>query len=501
MTRRRIPTPTEEDERRAAQLVREIEAETISPNGKEARPTGSDTTGPAPDGYRYTDTGNSDRLVNLLDGRARYVHAWGKWIAYIKGRWVIDENDALMTQKAKGVARGLFRLLPKLDFEKEADKRKQLFAWAVRSESSGAIAAMIRLARGAPGILIAHEELDANPDILNCRNGTVDLRTGELRPHDPADLCTKQSPVSYDPDAWSDLWEACLETWQSDPAMRCYLQMEAGAATTGRHTETLSVHLGMGANGKSRFFGALQHALGDYAVVPHKSLLMTQRHEQHETVKADLFRARLAVASETKAADVLDDEQVKAITGGDRQRARRMREDPWYFNPSHTLVTFSNHRPRVQGRDEGIWRRLRLVPWMTTIPEADRDRDLGAKLKGQAAGILAWCVTGARRFLTEGLEPPDQVASATDQYRSEEDLPRRFVDECLTFNPNTWVESAFIVDELEAWAHGLGIEAPGMRDIAEILQAHGCTDKRRYINGKRRRTWSDVELAVDQKPQ
>jgi putative DNA primase/helicase len=473
---------------------REKVAATAAPS-----PNGPAEVGAALDGYRLTDTGNASRLVKLLDGRARFVHAWGKWVVYRAGRWVIDENDALMSQKAKGVARDLFRLVPKLQFD--SDKRKELFAWAMRSESAGAIAAMIRLARGAPGILVEHEQLDAEPDLLNVRNGTVDLRTGRLRAHDPADLCTKQAAVAYNPDACAPLWAACLKTWQPDAAVRDCLQLEAGAAVTGYHTETLSVHHGGGANGKSRFFGAVQHALGDYAMVPHKSLLMTARHEQHETIKADLFRARLAVASETRARDVLDDEQVKAITGGDRQRARRMREDPSYFDPTHTLVTFSNHRPRVQGRDEGIWRRLRLVPWEVTIPEGQRDRGLADKLRAEDEGVLAWCVAGARRFLKSGLTPPDAVVVATDRYRSEEDLPRRFVDEMLAFAPDRWVESSVLVEELDAWTRGLGVDAPDMREVAAILRQHGCVGKLRRVSGDRRRTWSGVALKPGDKPQ
>jgi putative DNA primase/helicase len=468
---------------------------------RSSSPNGQVETAAARDGYRLTDTGNSSRLVDLLAGKARYVHAWGKWIVYVQGRWTIDENDARMTQKAKGVARGLFGLLSRYDFENERKKRDEVFAWACRSESAGAIAAMVRLARGAPGILVEHEELDADPDVLNVRNGTVDLRTGALRSHNPADLCAKQSAVAYNPDASAPLWAACLKTWQPDSDVREYLQREAGAAVTGHHTETLSVHHGDGANGKSRFFGAVQHLLGDYAMVPHKSLLVSARHEQHETIKADLFRARLAVASETRARDVLDHEQVKAITGGDRQRARRMREDPWFFDPSHTLVAFSNHRPRVRGRDEGIWRRLRLVPWDVTIPEGTRDRALADKLRSEAEGILAWAVAGARRFLAHGLLPPDAVVAATDRYRSEEDLPRRFVDEMLAFAPDLWVESSRLVEELDAWARGLGVDAPDMREVATILRKHGCVGKLRRVSGDRRRTWSGVALKPGEKSQ
>jgi len=465
----------------------------VSRNGHEASDTdeAEDTTAVAADGHRLTDTGNAARLVAIFDGKARYVHAWGKWIVYERGRWVIDEGDALIKERAKGVARSLFQFTATNDLD--SDERKDLFAWALRSESSGAIAAMVQLARGVAGVIVEHEDLDADPYILNTRTGTIDLRTGELRAHDPGDLCTKQVDVAYDPDAHAPLWEKCLQRWQPDAAMRDYLQREAGAAATGKHTETISVHYGVGGNGKSKYWGAVGGVLGDYATVPHKSLLVTQRHEQHETIKADLFRARLALAAETKAADALDDEQIKAITGGDRQRARRMREDPWFFWPTHTLVMFSNHRPRVQGQDEGIWRRLRLVPWDVVIPEGERDRDLGDKLAAEAQGVLAWVVRGARAFLTYGFDPPATVTAATDRYRQSEDTVGRFIADCLILGDAEWCTSSQMAEELDRWAKDTGVDLPRMNDVAERLYAAGCTSRRQRMGGQRRETkWTGV---------
>ena len=179
----------------------------------------------APDGLHLTDVGNAQRFVNLAGGTVRYVHGWGRWMVYRSGRWVIDTNDALVTEKAKVVPRRLLAMVPKL----EDPQRSLVFAAGRRAESAGALSAMVKLARGIPDVLVNHEELDANPDILNCTNGTVDLVTGTLRPHDPAELCTMQCPFDYDPTATAPLWESCLERWQPDPEMREYLQREAGA--------------------------------------------------------------------------------------------------------------------------------------------------------------------------------------------------------------------------------------------------------------------------------
>jgi len=453
-------------------------------------PSPGHVIGAAPDGLRLTDVGNAERFINLADGRVRFVRQWGRWIVWQEGRWVVDANDALVIELAKGVARRLMAMVPDL-YDPE---RTSVYNAARRAESSSALTAMVKLARGIPGVLVEHEELDANPDILNCTNGTINLRTGELRRHDPADLCTQQCPVVYDPTAVAPLWEACLKRWQPDPDVREYLQREAGAGSTGRATETVSIHHGLGGNGKSKFFGALQHVLENYAVVPHKSLLVAARHEQHATVVASLFRVRLAVASETSVTDRLNDEQVKNLTGGDRLRARRMREDEWSFNPSHTLAMFSNHRPTIEGTDEGMWRRVRLIPWNVTIPECERDEDLAAKLITEAPGILRWVVEGAVRYLADGFKPPSQVMIATASYRAEQDTVTRFLAEVVTFQPGARVRTEALTAAHEAWCPDAGVPTADLgshwRRVTAEMKRRGCSSDR--SQGKRR--WLGVEL-------
>ncbi len=457
-----------------------------------------DDLGVAPDGYRLTDTGNAQRFVDHAAGQVRYVHQWGRWIVYRSGRWIIDGNDALVTEAAKAVPRALMAMVPGLTGK---DERRQIFNAAVRAESGNALAAMVRLARGIPGVIVNHEELDANPEILNVRNGTIDLRTSELRPHDPGDLCTKQCPVIYDPHAEAPLWQACLERWQPKPTMRDYLQVEAGAGTTGYATETISVHYGGGANGKSKFFGALQHVLGPYSVTPHKSLLVVSHHEQHATVKASLFRARLAVASETAVTDRLNAHEVKNLTGGDQLAARRMREDEWPFMPNHTLVMFSNHRPHIQdegeveGEDEGIWRRVRLVRWEVTIPADEQDEHLGQKLVVEAPGILRWLVEGARRYLADGMNPPEEVRVATDDYRASEDTVGQFLADVVIFSPGSEVLSSTLIAAHEAWCVDAGVKNPGHWSlVTKRLKARGAQAKR----AKKGRYWSGIALVNGQ---
>ena len=219
---------------------------------------------------------------------------------------------------------------------------------------------MVRLARGHERVLVAHEDLDADPYVLNVKNGTVDLRTGTLRPHNPEDLCTLQALVGFYPDAVAPLWHECLERWQPDPLVRDYLQREVGAGLTGVPTETLTIHFGGGGNGKSKYFGAVKSVAGPYVIEPHRSLVISSKHEQHETVIAELFRVRLAVMGETSGGAELDDASIKNLTGGDRCELVACARTGGRFDPTHTLVHVlatigrtSVERTRASGVESG----------------------------------------------------------------------------------------------------------------------------------------------------
>jgi len=469
--------PLEEIHNRVASHA-PVEAITvISPDGIDDDP--AVTFAVAPDGHRTTDAGNAARFADLVGHQVRFVHSWGHWIVYRRGVWVRDPNGAMVQELAKAVARSLLRQAAKA---KSADAMKRLATAGMAAESRNGIAAMISLARGIDDLIVDHEQLDADPELLNVENGTINLRTKVLQPHNPGDLCTIQAPVAYDPAAKGPTWEACLQRWQPDDEVRRYLQTEAGAATTGHPTETLTINLGSGGNGKSKYFGALQHVLGGYAVVPHKSVLVASKHDQHATVVASLFRARLAVAAETAAGDSLNDEMIKNLTGGDRLRARRMREDEWSFDPSHTMVLSSNHRPQVKGGDEGIWRRIRLVNWDVTIPPDERDEHLADKLKAEAPAILAWLVDGAHHYLEHGLTAPSQVQAATNAYRTAEDTAASFAASLgLVVGPEVRgrTSTSDLRGDHDAWCIDNGVTAAEeWPKLVAWLKARGATPGR-----------------------
>lgn len=423
------------------------------------------------DGFRPTDVGNAERLIRSADGRLRFVHAWGKWLVYDEGRWIVDFGDALATEWAKQVARGLFRLVPEM--EGDRDERKRLITWATRSEQASTIGHLLTLARGIDGVLVDHDDLDAQPALLNVLNGTVDLRTGELRPHDPDDLLTMQAPVIYDPAAAAPLWESCLRTWLPDEELREYVQCVSGSAATGFPIERLFVNVGQGANGKSKFFGTLHRVLGPFAVVPHKSLLVAERHEGHPTHVASLFRARMLIAPETASDDRLNEALVKNLTGGDPMRARRVREDEWSFEPSWTAFMHTNYRPRIDGTDEGIWRRVRLIPWDVTIPADERDEHLAERLIGEASGILNWIVAGAMQWLDDPCEQPPAVTIATDLYRTEEDHFGRFLGDEIVVGRGLSVRAGPLRLRYEKWCATDGVAPSSPQRVGHELRSRG----------------------------
>jgi putative DNA primase/helicase len=328
--------------------------------------------------------------------------------------------------------------------------------------------------------------------LLNCANGTLDLRTGELRPHDAADLLTKMTGAAYRTGTAGAEFAKFLERVQPDPEMRDYLARLLGHALEGRVvTHILPIFHGEGSNGKGTLTGAVLAALGDYADAADPDLLTARDFAAHPTGAADLFGLRLAVLHESDQGRQLAEGTVKRLTGGDRIKARRMREDFWSFEPSHTFLMLTNHKPIVGGTDEGIWRRLRLVPWDVVIPGDDRDEHLGDKLALELEAVLAWLVTGYQDWREHGLGDPGAVLEATASYRAESDALKRFIDQrCLT-GPHFTAGSSDLFAVWSKWCAAEGEEHGTQTAFARALQGHGL-DK--FKDGHGRMQWKGIAL-------
>ena len=377
-----------------------------------------------------TDLGNGERFVAMEGDNVRYIYKWNKWLVWTGKLWAEDHHGAV-ARFAKQTAKAIYR---EAEFAKDDNEAYEITRWAKWSQSRSRLEAMIELAKSDKPIPISHESLDADPWLLNCDNGTVDLRTGALRPHDRGDLNTKTTGVEYpdEPGVDAVLFEEFLyQIFDGNAKLIRFLQRLMGSALPGVVQEhILPIFHGSGANGKSVFIETLMGAMGEYAMKAPAGLLMASRGDKHPTEFADLFGKRLVAICETGDGQRLDERMVKESTGGDTIRARRMREDFWQFQPSHLAVLVTNHRPLVRGTDHGIWRRLRLVPFTVTIPEAEQDKKLPEKLKSELPAILKWLVQGCLDWQREGLQAPDEVLAATEGYRTESDTLAMWLDEC-----------------------------------------------------------------------
>ncbi len=420
-----------------------------------------------------TELANARRFAATFGEDVRFCHAWRTWLTWDGTRWKIDDDGAVQ-RMGTNVADSLW-------YEVAKYHTKDSIEFAGKTSKASGINAMLKLAASMRPICV--DKLDANHWLLNCPNGTVDLRTGELGPYRREDNITKLCPTNFNADAETYSFDHFLDgVFGGNATLIGFLQRLFGYCLTGDVREQcLPVFHGSGANGKSTLLTAIQDALGiDYSTTAPPSLLMEKKTPAHPTELAGLFGKRLVVAQETNQGARLAESTVKQLTGGDRVSARLMREDFWEFNPTHKLILCTNHKPRVKGTDHAIWRRLLLIPFANKFwnpakgesgpDELRQDKGLPAKLKAEAEGILAWMVQGCLAWQRDGLQVPDIVRAATEVYRSASDIVGRFVTECCLTIPSERVKFSVLYLALESWCEDAGDSVPSRRFVGEWLR-------------------------------
>lgn len=443
--------------------------------------------------FPLTDLGNAQRLVAWYGDALRYVPEWGTYLIFEDGYWKQDKAGVRVLTRAMHVARAIAK---EARLATTPALQKQLKAWSKKSEGGRSIRTMVDLARGMPGLLLDHAELDKDAWLLQCGNGTVNLRTGKIVPLAAGSYVTKTTGVAYDPAAKAPLWQKFLETILPNPDVRAFVQRLAGYCLTGDVSERVLVLMhGLGRNGKSLMLHVLQSAMGAYATTTMPTLLMAKKTEGHSAEVAHLFGARLAVTSEVKKGQAFDEEKVKRLTGNDIITARGMRQDPWSFEPTFKLVVLMNHKPQVRDSSDSIWDRIVLVPFDVRIKDADVDRGLFDKLKAELPGVLAWAVEGCLAWQKGGLAIPDAVKAVTKEYRREEDIIGRFVDDCCSLHPLQTVSAANLATAANEWTKVQSLFTFNSKAVAERLKELGCTE---YRTGKGR-YWRGISLTSEKK--
>lgn len=428
------------------------------------------------EGFRCTDIGNAERLVTRFRGKIRYCYGRKKWLIWGEKRWMWDDGG-IIQRCAKKTVRAIYAEAEHC----EAPEIRQAIAKHARmSEKSGAISAMIALAQAEAGISVALDELDADPMLLNCENGTIDLASGALRQHDAADLITKMCPARYEPLATHAVFTRFLaEATDHDAQLQDYIQCAAGYAVQGRATErALFFIFGPPGSAKSTLIDALGAALGDYHVSSGRETWLVQKNTGGN--RGDLVRlagARLVTATEFRRGDRFDEGLIKAITGGDAIVHSAKFEAEVTIRPTFALWFAANAAPIIRDDDAGMWARMRRIPFDHVIPEADQDKSIKQTLQDDPearAAILAWAVAGCLKWQRDGLGEAAAVAKSNEAYRAEMDPIGGFFELCK-FEPDLKMTAGSFRKAYRSWCDDNGVKFMLERnEIENRLRPHGA---------------------------
>jgi putative DNA primase/helicase len=402
--------------------------------------------------FARTDAGNAELFAELYGNIARYVHQLNTWRVWTGKRWA-DDVKGRVEQLALMVARD--RLRAAADLPDEYERREEV-KWALRSESVDKRRDLLAAASTMPELACLPEDFDRDPMLLNCLNGVVDLRSGELRPHDSKLMQSKLLPVPYDPKATCPRWLRFLEeVFDGSQDLADFVRRAVGYSLTGdtREHALLLLH-GSGCNGKTVFLRTLLRLLGDYGASTDFATLTVDR-ERQAGIRNDIARlhgARLVTASETSDGVRFGEGVLKQLTGGDRVTARFLHREFFEFTPSFKLWLACNHRPRVRDSSEAFWRRIRLIPFTVSF-RGREDKGLADTLAAELPGILAWAVRGCLEWQEAGdLCAPAEVLAATEGYRADEDQVERFLAECCLCSPEATCGARELYQAYQEWA-------------------------------------------------
>ncbi len=409
--------------------------------------------------FPHTDTGNAERLVSLHGGDIRFCPEIKRWLYWDGQRWRLDDSRQVKKLFKKTI-RETYRQAT--DVEK-ADHREALERHARKSESAAAINAAVTCAEYEEGISIPAHLWDDTPDLLNCKNGTLDLRTGQLRPHKREDLITKLVNFDFHADAICPRFHHFLHRILGEESERgraqslaAYLQKCFGYSLTGNVSEkTIFCFFGSGNNGKTTLLEAVRSVVPEYSAQVLIDSLMAHKSRESSACLADLADlrgARFVTSSEAEEGHSLAIARLKYLSQGMGEiKVCRKYENPFVITCSHKLFLDANHMPRINGSDEAIWRRIKAVCFNVTIPPAEIDKTLGDKLKAEGEGILAWMVAGCLRWRAEGLGDPPEVIEAVAAWRAESDNFKRFFEETYVVERNAWLPAVEVWPKYQLW--------------------------------------------------
>ena len=445
-----------------------------------------------PTEFRLTDLGNAERFVADHADELRYCHPWHTWLAQDGRCWQPDDT-ATVFALAKETVREMYREAAASD----ETKRKALGKHAVRSESQRALRAMVELAQSERCFAITDETLNQHPWLLNCKNGTLDLRTGKLKPHDPADMLTYCLDTAYDRDADPlEVWVPFLEDiFCGDWDLINFVQRALGYSLTGDVSETawFILYGASGSNGKSTFVRTITAMLGStLAQGARTDTFLRSRTDRDKSL--DLIRmrgARIVTASEVTAGKEFDSALIKQLTGGDTVVGRAHYRMPEEFTPEFKIWFMCNDLPNVKDNSHAMWRRVRTLPFLAQFEGADEDKQMGDKLAANMPAILKWCVDGCLLWQQGGLGTCEAVQAATESYRTQEDILAEFVRARIGKDADGEVLNKDAYAAYKKWCEAEDTKAITIKTFAARMRQRDGIDERRTKHGL---TWVGITL-------
>jgi putative DNA primase/helicase len=442
--------------------------------------------------FFLTDYGNAERLVYWHGDNLQYCEAKKTWFVWNGQYWKPD--DSLETDRlAKNTIRRIYTEAGQCENDIQ---RKAISTHARNSEANSKIQAMIALAKSEKDIIISAEELDTNAFLLNCQNGTVDLRTGELLPHNRKDEITKIIPVVYDKMAECPRWMRFLdEVFIGNKDLIRFVQYALGYSLTGSIQERcMFIAYGNGANGKSKFLDTIEYILGDYSRHVEPSTFALKR-EEAGGAREDIARlcgTRFVSSIETSVSHRLNEELIKKMTGDRLITTRNLYEKSFEFEQTYKMWLATNNRPIIKGTDDGIWDRIRMIPFERKFLPEEQDSLLYEKLIAEASGILYWIIEGCLLWQGVGLHlvTPDKVMNANTEYRSDMNTIQAFIDDCCAIEDKAFVTSKELYQLYVEWCLAGGERPESQKMLGSRLQGlqHGIVSKK--IDNKR--TWVGI---------
>lgn len=422
----------------------------------------------------HGDIRNARHFAAIFGGNLLFVYGHNEWLRWSGDRWVLcDQGQEI--EAAKQAAQAMMADAA-ASLAVDQDRGKGRVREAVAAHNLSRLKATLELARSEPGMSTGPAELDANPMLLGVGNGVVDLKSGALVANRPDMLISRHCGADFDPAATCPRWHQFLtELFAGDQATIDAVQRLLGYTLTGLNTEEIIIFcVGFGANGKSIFGNVAHRIAGSYSKVAPHSLLAARRRDDHGPRGdiAMLEGARLVSVNELPGGMQLDEQAVKALAGREPISARELYEEYRTFDPRFTVWVRTNHRPIIKGDDDGIWRRIVVLPFRQTFEGSRCDKHLEAKLWAERDGILRWMIDGASRYLASSsfaLSPA--ILAEQRQYRRESDLLGEFLIDCTVVDPAGRVLDKELFGRWRIWCdvngHKAGTKPTFTRRLAE----------------------------------